>query len=271
MFKQCRTQMTRVSAMTLVSLTLLFTAGCHRDPNVVKQKYLESGKQFEAKGKYKEAAIQFSNALKIDKNYGDAHYELAKTYMKMDSAMPAYTELMRAVYFSPSNQQARIDLGNFLLAAHAIDRADAQAKAVLALNPNNADAYELLGGIAQSKGDSAEAMKNVQHALQIDPSRPAFHTAMALLQAGNPATEGAAEDELRKAASLDTKSATPHLVLAALLEKKGNLQGAEQEYTTGIKIAPTNLQPRAQLAGLYFREGNKDKAEQTLQIGRAHV
>jgi hypothetical protein len=34
-------------------------AGCHGDPNVRKQKYLESGKRYSAEGKYREAAIQF--------------------------------------------------------------------------------------------------------------------------------------------------------------------------------------------------------------------
>ena len=51
-------------------------AGCHGDPNVRKQKYLESGQRYSAEGKYREAAIQFSNALKIDKGYADAHLSL---------------------------------------------------------------------------------------------------------------------------------------------------------------------------------------------------
>jgi hypothetical protein len=33
-------------------------AGCHSDPNVRKQKYLESGERYSAQGKYREAAIQ---------------------------------------------------------------------------------------------------------------------------------------------------------------------------------------------------------------------
>ena len=64
-----------------VSVALL--AGCHGDPNVRKQKYLESGKRYSAEGKYREAAIQFSNALKVDKNFADAHYDLAQTYVHL--------------------------------------------------------------------------------------------------------------------------------------------------------------------------------------------
>jgi Tfp pilus assembly protein PilF len=64
-----------------LSVAIAFLAGCHGDPNVRKQKYLDSGKRYSAAGKYNEAVIQFSNALKIDKSYADGHYELAKTYM----------------------------------------------------------------------------------------------------------------------------------------------------------------------------------------------
>ena len=54
-------------ALLLVSLFLGFTVGCHRDPNVQKQRYPRAAVLAHAKeGKYKEAGIQFANALKVD-------------------------------------------------------------------------------------------------------------------------------------------------------------------------------------------------------------
>ena len=265
MFKLRQVQIARVATAAMLTLALAFTVGCNRNPNVRKQKYLESGKRYETAGKYKEAAVQFLNALKVDKNFGDAHYELAKTYLKMNSPQPAYAELMKTVQFSPDNVRARIDLGNLLLDGRATSRAEEQARAVLAIDPNNADAYALLAGVAQQTGDNATAIQNIQRAMQIDPNRATYHTEAALLQTADPANEAAVESELGKAASLDATDATPHLVLAALLEKKGDLQGAEQQYASAISIAPQNIQARAALAGLDFHEGKKDNAEQTLQ------
>src|SRR5450631_1938641 len=181
MFEQRQVQIARVSATLIISLTLAFTIGCNRDPNVRKQKYLASGKQYEVDGKYKEAAIQFSNAIKLDKNYAAAHYEMAKTYIHMNTLAPAYGELLKTVDLDPANLEAHISLGNMLLAGQANDRAEEQAKAALAINPNYADAYALLAGVAQRKGDSAEALKDIQHALTIDPNRAGFHSALALL------------------------------------------------------------------------------------------
>src|ERR1017187_1786037 len=73
------------AALSIVVLFVLaaFLSGCFRDPNARKHKYLESGQKYAAQGKDKEAAIQFSNALKIDKNFADAHYALAQTYLHL--------------------------------------------------------------------------------------------------------------------------------------------------------------------------------------------
>jgi len=147
----------RISTVLAVSLALGLTAGCHRDPNKQKLRYLESGKRYADQGKFKEATIQFANALKVDRNYADAHYQLSKVFLKQGSVMPAYGELMRTVDLQPGNLQARIDLGNILLAGKQIDRATAQATAVLAIDNNNADAHALLSSIAAAKGDRIEA------------------------------------------------------------------------------------------------------------------
>jgi len=54
--------------------------------------------------------------LKIDKNFADAHYALAQTYLHMGALSAAYGELQRTVNLQPANYKARIDLGDMLLA-----------------------------------------------------------------------------------------------------------------------------------------------------------
>lgn len=249
-----------------VSLALVLTAGCSRDPNVRKQKYLQSGKRYEESGKYKEASIQFLNALKVDKNFADAHYELAKTYLKMGNGMPAYAQLMQTVDLAPANLPARIDLGNIYLAGGKPDKAEEQAKAVIDADPNYADAYALLAAVANANKQPAQALQNLQHAMELDPNKASYHTARALLAAASPGNESQVQDELSKAANLDPKSATPHMLLASMLEKKGDLAGAEHQYQAAMDATPKDqqIQERTALAGLYFRSGNKDKAEQTV-------
>jgi Tfp pilus assembly protein PilF len=254
----------KISAILTASLVLGTTLGCHRDPNVQKQKYLESGKRYVEAGKYKEATIQFANALKVDRNFAEAHYQLGKMYLKTGSGMPAYAELSRAVQLQPNNVQARIDLGNLLIVGHQPDLAAAQANAVLAINPNNADAYALLATVSATKNDRASALAQIQKALSIEPNRAAFHATLGLIQATDPSTSADAEAQLRKAVSLDPSSVNAHLVLASLLARKGDMAGAEAEDKAAIAADPKNITARTSLAQLYFNQKDLGKAEATL-------
>ena len=260
-----RCRLSGLFVVTPVLLMLLVTGGCNRDPNVRKQKYLESGKHYEAAGKLKEASIQFSNALKVDREFPEAHYELAKVLIKLGSVKQGYGELVHAVDLAPKNEQAHLDLGSLLLAGNAADRALEQAKLVIDLNPNNADAYALIAAASARKGNRADALTNIQHALALKPNEASFHTTLALIQSTDPASGGVPEQELQKAITLDGKDTHARMVLAALLEKRGDRQGAEQQYLAAMQVAPKDFQPRAGLAGLEMRSGNQAKAEETLR------
>src|SRR5215467_975980 len=67
----------------VTALLLLVSLACSRDPNVRKQKYFESGKRYFDEGKYRAAAIQFTNAILADPNFGTAHDYLAQSYLRM--------------------------------------------------------------------------------------------------------------------------------------------------------------------------------------------
>ncbi len=257
----CPTTLRAVAGFVLMGAL----TGCHHDPNVQKQKYLESGKRYASEAKYKEAAIQYSNALKVDRNFAEAHYQLGTVYLKMGSVMPAYTELSRTVALQPNNLQARIDLGNLLLAGKAPDRAAEQANAVLAIKNDDADGYALLASVAAVKGDRPTALAQIEHALAIEPNRAAFHTTLGLLQGSAPGQSQSAEEQLRKGISLDGSNVIAHLALASLLEHKGDLQGALTEQKAAVSSDPKNFSARVSLAQLYLRQGDKVSAESTLR------
>ena len=240
-------------------------AGCHGDPNVRKQKYLESGKRYSAESKYKEAAIQFQNALKIDKNYPDAHYELAQAYVHLGQFSAAYGELARTVALQPTNYKARIDLGNLLLAGGKIDDAQAQANAVIAAQPNNPDVHAMLGAIAVKRGQKDQALNELHRALELDPNRAAFHEDLALLQAGDPTKTSSVEDELKKAIALDPKSVNAKLLLAAFYAKSSRWQEAEKTSWDAVATDPKSLSARESLTRIILKQGDQPRAEQVLR------
>ena len=56
------------SRILLVLLTLLLTVGCARSPEAKKARYLERGERYFQKEQYREAIIEYRNALRIDGN-----------------------------------------------------------------------------------------------------------------------------------------------------------------------------------------------------------
>src|SRR5437762_8488456 len=97
-------------------LMAVLVAGCSRDPDKEKKAYFDSGARYFQNEEYREAAIQFQNAIKIDPAFADAHYQLAQCYVKSKIWNQAYAELLRTVDLAPKNYKARIDLGNVELA-----------------------------------------------------------------------------------------------------------------------------------------------------------
>ncbi len=45
------------------------------------------------RGQYREAEIQFENAIQVDTRFPDAHYRLAQVAMKLEQWPTAYQEL----------------------------------------------------------------------------------------------------------------------------------------------------------------------------------
>lgn len=246
-----------------VSLALL--SGCFRDPNVRKHKYLESGQKYSAQGKDREAAIQFSNALKIDKNFGDAYYARSQAYLHMGAMNGAFSDLRRTVDLQPTNLKARIDLGNMLLAGGKIDDAQAQAAAVMAVQPNSADVHSLLSRIAARRGEKDLALTEIHRALDLSPNDSKLHETFALLQAGDPTQASSVEGELKKSVALDSKSASARLLLAAFYFKNNRYQEAEQACWSAVAADPKNLSAREILARVVLKQGDRARAEQVLR------
>jgi Tfp pilus assembly protein PilF len=253
-----------ICAAILVACTVML-AGCHGDPNVRKQKYLDSGKRYVAQGKYREAAIQFGNAVKIDKAYPEAHYELAKAYSHLGQMAASYAELRRTVELQPTNYRARIDLGNVLIAGGRTDDAQKQADVVNAALPNDPDVHALLAAIAIRRGQRDQAIAEMRRALELDPNRANFHDNMAFLLSSDSTKGPAVEEELKKSVALDPKSVHAKLLLASFYADKGNLQEAEKVSWAAVATDPKSLPARENVAQMILKEGDRPRAEQVLR------
>ena len=88
--------MRRMRFIAVILLAAVALVSCNRDPNVAKKRYVDSGNKYFEKGRYKEASIQYRNAIKIDGRYGEAYYRLALTAMKQQPT-PDFAGAVRAL------------------------------------------------------------------------------------------------------------------------------------------------------------------------------
>src|ERR1700674_5508999 len=107
-------------SMTLVFSAILLTS-CSRNPQKLKEKYLQSGQMFFDKGEYDRASIQFRKALQLDPRFGEAEYRLGLTDMKLRLWQDAYRALSQAVDLEPRNVGAHMQLAELTLASRELE------------------------------------------------------------------------------------------------------------------------------------------------------
>ena len=249
-----------VIACSLVALVL---TGCSRDPNVRKQKYFDSGEKYFAEGKYREALIQYSNAVQIDPHFAQAHFQLAQTYLRLGDNGRAFQHLTRTVELAPDNYRAHADLANLLVTVRNPDGSPVvdtmkQAKTHLDIlrekQPNSALTHEAWSNYDAAAGKLSDAIQEAQQAIALDPRRSDSYLMLALLElrADQP---DQAEANFKKATEVDPKAMNAQLALGGFYQSRNRLPEAEQQFRHAIEIDPKNPGPRAALVRLLGQEG----------------
>ncbi|HET9406822.1 MAG TPA: tetratricopeptide repeat protein [Candidatus Sulfotelmatobacter sp.] len=259
--------MSRSSALSLLLISGTLAAllvGCSRDPNVRKQKYFESGERYFAKGKYREAAIQYANAAQVDPRFAQAHYQLGETYLKLRDWNRAYQELSRAVELNPDNYSAHVDLANLLISGRNLTEAQPHLDFLRSTQPNSAETYEAWANLYAAQDNLATAIQQMQLAVAADPKRAESFLNLGLLQLRADFPDQA-EGNFKKAAELDPKAMNAQLALGGFYQSRNRPAEAEQQFHHAIDVDPKDPAPRAALVRLLMAEGKKDETEAFLR------
>lgn len=257
-------------ACLLLAVTL---TGCSRDPNVRKQKYFDSGEKYFAEGRFREAAIQYSNAIQIDSRFAQAHYELGQAYLKLGDTNRAFQELTKTVDIAPDNYRAHTDLANLLVTVRNPDGSPVedtlkQAKTHLDIlrdkQPNNPETHEAWANYYSAQNNIAAAMQEMQQAIAADPDRSESYLLLALFQLRSDLPEQA-EVNFKKATEVDPKAMNAQLALGSFYQSRNRLGEAEQQFKHAIDVDPKSPVPRAAYVRLLMQEGKKSEIESFLR------
>ena len=268
--------MNRAITIRLLLFCCLLAAlctSCSRDPNVRKQKYFDSGEKYFAQGKYREAVIQYSNAVLIDPRFAQAHFQLSQTYLKLGDTSRAFQELSRSVELTPDNYRAHTDIANLLVTVRNPDGSvsqDAlkQAKPHLDLIrekvPNSPETHEAWANYYAAQNDLPSATQEAEQAINRDPGRSESYLLLAILQIRSNLPDKA-EASLKRAAETDPKSMNAQLALGGFYQSHNRLAEAEQQFRHAVDVDPKSPAPRAALVRVLIQENKRDGIESFLR------
>ncbi len=248
----------------VVVVCLALLAGCS-NPQKAKQKYLESGQRYFEKGQYREAGIQFQNALHLDPHFAEAHYRMALTELKLGQWPDAYQELTSAIQDNPHNYGARLEKARLMIFGHQYPDAKEQLDLLVQKEPNNPDVYAALADYYNNGTKNYSAAVAALHkVLQLDPNRADAYLSLGVVQSQMQQWDEA-EANIKKAAALAPKSSDNMLALGNFYQMRGRFPDAEQAFRSAIQIAPEDTNPRLALAALYLSENKRTDAENFLR------
>src|SRR5438874_4321076 len=189
----------RKSVVCQTILSTLVILGCSKDP----KKLVESGKNFLAESKPNEAVIQLRNAIQMNSQLPEAHYNLALAYLALGAVGDATQELEKTVTLQPGNVPAQLKHGNLLLLDRKFDEARAAAELILKQEPANIRAHILLGSSYAGILNLNESIEELRRVFEIQPKLlPAY---LDLSAAPNFKRQPeSAEAAFKKAMSLET-------------------------------------------------------------------
>jgi tetratricopeptide (TPR) repeat protein len=245
--------MRSIRIAAFASIALLALVSCNRDPNVAKQRYLESGNKYFEKGRYKEARIKYMNALQKDMRFGPAYYGRGMAESKLGAFAPAVLSFRRAIELLPNDKPEKWDAmaraTEILLRSGGgkkefMSEAQGYWTQLLAHDPNSYDGHRLkaLWFLTTAYSETKTAPK--------ETTLDDLNTAI---------------DEYRKTDALKPGQPDVEIQLARSLEGKADWAGSEKLYRQVIAQDKTLQAPYVELYKLLLVQKRQPEAEQLLK------
>src|SRR5687768_2133623 len=244
------------------SLTVLAAAlsGACSDPEAAKQQALENGNRYFEEKKYAEAIIEYRNATQLDPRFGEARQKLADAYAQVGNVRASYAEQIRAADLLPDNTDSQLKAATLLLFTRQFEDAKSRIQPVLAREPNHVAALLILGHASAGMKDIDGAIKEIQQAIEIDPTRSGSYTSLAAFKMAQGDLEEA-RTTFEKAVEIDPKSIRARIALAMFRWDTEDRSGAEEAFKTAVALDPKNVQANRALATYYMGTGQAALAE----------
>lgn len=181
--------MQRIFLCLCALLAFSLGASAQSNDNEGAENHYRTGYELLQKRNYRNAAIEFEQAIAIDPNYGEAHYLLAQSYSVLneyDKATSAY-EKARELGIRPEKCAAALGKLYYKSAASSLQQRKYKEAIqlfgkALQFDPDNAQTHYALGLSHNGLRDDPRAQDAFTKAIEADPQYAKAHYALADIQ-----------------------------------------------------------------------------------------
>jgi cellulose synthase operon protein C len=246
-----------------LAFACLMLFSCSKNPQRAKSKYLAEGQKYMKAGKYGDASIEFRNALRIDPQYVDAYYELARVNLAQHDWIAAYGFLEKAIELDPKRVDVRLDRGRLYLAAREFGKAEEEANYLLKQHPDDVAAYQLLGAALMGDQKHDKALEALSKVTELRPNDASTYLNMALVEISLQRSADA-EQNLKKAVAIDPKSIQAYTYLASFYRLQKRNPEAQAILQQGVERIPDATPLYMEWASMLTDQGKGEETETVL-------
>ena len=225
-------------------------------------------------GRIRDAVLEAQDIIKRDPKNLEAHKLLGRIYLRSLGDMPggngsdnvlklAIEQYEQIVKIEPDSVDDHLLLGRLYRLNNDMQRAEAELKTAIKLDPSSEEAVTTLAMLYTDEGDTA-------HALQVLSSVPDAARSAKLYSALGAAYEQrkdykSAIDAYRHAIVLDRDNLDAIRGLAENLLNDGQSEAALEQYKVIADANPEDAQTYVRIAEIYRRQGKYDQALENLK------
>ncbi|RJP24777.1 MAG: hypothetical protein C4529_02190 [Deltaproteobacteria bacterium] len=241
----------------------LFFVSCDRSPEAKLAKHVKRGDEYVKEEKFREAVIEYKNAVKAVPKDTTARWKLAKASLEAKDVRTAFTELQKTVELDPANFEALGKLGEIYVMAGKKEEATQIADNLVKSRPRDPQGYILQSGLAVRAGKVDEGIAKLKKAADLDPKRIRTLLTIGNLYLAKRDRKGA-QEWYDKALAADPNSVDTHVTRGNFLFGSGEREEGEKAYRKAIALSKEKESLRIVLAEHYLFQGRMEDSEKEL-------
>lgn len=226
--------------------------------------HYEKGLELISSGDTTKAMLEFRNALKLNQDFVEPRFEMAKLLMEQQDFRGALGNFLRVVELEPEHLETRTNLARIFVYGQQWDDAKRHIDEALTFAPDNTEVRALSATVEYRQGDKDKALEIARSVLKDEPENgPA-----AVVLIGHEINEKNFPEAMRlseEALVQNPKDQGINFLKLAILEQMGDAQGVGAHLDTMTGLFPKNRNIAQSLVQWHMQQNDEAGAEKALR------